>query len=255
MTEKYFETDSGIALLAHRGLAIPGTGVLENTLTAFQAAINAGATHLETDVQSTRDGVPVLFHDGNLQRVFNDSRRVDQLSFSEMAELANRNQAELLSLSEALSVFPSAKFNLDVKSWSAVSSTIEAIERAAAHDRVLVSSFSDTRRLMVLRGLSRPVSTSGGSQTVIRARLASAVNSRTLLRTSLIGVHALQVPVAMYGVRFASDVFISKLRAIGLQVHFWTINDLETAESLLKMGATGLVSDRVDLLAPLLGKH
>lgn len=142
-----------------------------------------------------------------------------------------------------------------MKSWSAVEPTIEAIESAAAHDRVLVSSFSDARRLLVLRGLSRPVATSGGSESVIRARLAAAVRQETLIRSSLIGVDALQIPQSMYGVRFASPSFVSKLRNLGLHVHFWTINDVATAERLLDLGATGLVSDRVDLLSPLLGNH
>src|SRR5215471_2325033 len=35
----------------------------ENTLTSFEAALDAGATSIETDVHLTRDGVPILAHD------------------------------------------------------------------------------------------------------------------------------------------------------------------------------------------------
>lgn len=83
MAESYFETDSGIALLAHRGLALPGSGVVENTLVAFEAALRAGATHIETDVQATSDGIAVLFHDDNLKRIFQDPRRVNQVRFAD----------------------------------------------------------------------------------------------------------------------------------------------------------------------------
>ena len=255
MVGSYFETESGISLLAHRGLALPGSGVVENTLSAFAAALGAGATHIETDVQATRDGVAVLFHDDDLGRIFNDPRKVSQVSFAELGTLSERSGVELLPLTEALAQFPQAKFNLDVKSWSAVDPTVEALEYARAHERVLVSSFSDARRLLVLRGLSRPVATSAGSASVMRARFASAMRQPKLMRSSLFAVDALQIPQSMYGVRFASKSFVSNLRNLGLHVHFWTINDLTTAQHLIDLGATGLVSDRVDLISPLLGKH
>jgi glycerophosphoryl diester phosphodiesterase len=54
---------AGPRVFAHRGFAdrVPG-----NTIAAFRAALDAGATHLESDVRATRDGVPVLFHDERL---------------------------------------------------------------------------------------------------------------------------------------------------------------------------------------------
>lgn len=56
----------GLALVAHRGYpaAFP-----ENTLLGYQQAVAHGATFVETDVQCTRDGVPVLYHDAGTRRV------------------------------------------------------------------------------------------------------------------------------------------------------------------------------------------
>ncbi|MBI5433730.1 MAG: glycerophosphodiester phosphodiesterase [Planctomycetes bacterium] len=55
-----------LELVAHRGLA---ARFPENTLTAFDAALQAGARRLETDVQLSQDGVPFLFHDRLLKRL------------------------------------------------------------------------------------------------------------------------------------------------------------------------------------------
>lgn len=251
---QYFRGDGKFALLAHRGLAVPGSGTYENTSEAFSAALDAGATHIETDVQVTKDGIAVLFHDENLLRLTGDSRKVDQVSLAELLEICGAAGFEPLSLPAALSRFPEAKFNLDIKSWGAVRPAVAAIETIAAHARVLVSSFSDTRRLAALRLLDTRVATSAGASTVIKTRLASAVGARRMLQVSLLGVDALQIPTAMYGVRFAKKRFIADLRNMGVEVHFWTVNSPERAVELLALGATGLVSDRVDLLAPLLGK-
>jgi glycerophosphoryl diester phosphodiesterase len=53
-------------LIAHRGYALRYP---ENTLPAVAAALQAGARYLEIDVQLSADGVPVLFHDADLQRL------------------------------------------------------------------------------------------------------------------------------------------------------------------------------------------
>lgn len=53
-------------LVAHRGYA---ARYVENSLDAMRAAIDAGARFIETDVQLTRDRVPVLFHDHDMERL------------------------------------------------------------------------------------------------------------------------------------------------------------------------------------------
>lgn len=52
--------------VAHRGYA---RHYPENTLTAFTAAVRAGARCIELDIQFSKDGIPFLYHDDNLLRV------------------------------------------------------------------------------------------------------------------------------------------------------------------------------------------
>ena len=58
--------ESGCAVVAHRGLGMnlkPGRGIRENTVASIIAAHDFGADWSEFDVQVTKDGVPVLWHD------------------------------------------------------------------------------------------------------------------------------------------------------------------------------------------------
>ncbi|MFF1875802.1 glycerophosphodiester phosphodiesterase, partial [Kitasatospora herbaricolor] len=64
-------------IIAHRGLALEAP---ENTLLAFLRALSAGATHLETDVHASADGVAVISHDPDLSRLVGRDVRVDQLT-------------------------------------------------------------------------------------------------------------------------------------------------------------------------------
>ncbi len=71
---------------AHRGLHSRDMSVPENSLTAFDLAASAGYG-IELDVQLSRDGQVVVFHDDTLDRVCGVSARVDELSFDELQEL------------------------------------------------------------------------------------------------------------------------------------------------------------------------
>ena len=68
---------------AHRGLYAADQSVPENSLPAFRAAVAAGYG-VELDVQLTRDGRVVVFHDDTLLRACGVDARVDAFSFDEL---------------------------------------------------------------------------------------------------------------------------------------------------------------------------
>jgi glycerophosphoryl diester phosphodiesterase len=59
----------------------------ENTMTSFEQAISLGADMLEFDVRLTKDGIPVIVHDSNLDRTSNRSLDVKDLTAEDMADL------------------------------------------------------------------------------------------------------------------------------------------------------------------------
>lgn len=63
MTESLFPNP-----IAHRGLHDRAAGIIENSASAFEAAI-AGGFAIECDVQLSSDGVPVVFHDDDMKRL------------------------------------------------------------------------------------------------------------------------------------------------------------------------------------------
>jgi len=71
---------------AHRGLHAQDKSVPENSLTAFKLAAQAGYG-AELDVQLSKDGRVVVFHDDDLLRVCGVDKRVDELTFAELQEL------------------------------------------------------------------------------------------------------------------------------------------------------------------------
>ena len=87
---------------AHRGLY--GNGVPENSLVAFRAAVDAGFG-IELDVQMTVDGVLVVFHDYDLERLTGKAGKLNQMRFSELRELCLEGTEEKIpSLDEVLTL-------------------------------------------------------------------------------------------------------------------------------------------------------
>lgn len=235
-------------VLAHRGLHLNDPAILENSLDAFSNALRFGVTHIESDVHSTRDDVAVLFHDSDLRRSFSRDLKISQITWEELQEIS---QGTVPSLDSALRTFPNTFWNLDLKSKMAIAPTVQTIEELGAHERVLISSFSDSRRKKALQLLSQPVATSAGTSTFIKAYLSHSLLFGLGLKSILKEVDALQIPTRQGFLRFDSEGFIRRLRELDKEVHFWTINEIEDMRRLLKMGAHGIVTDRVDIAATL----
>jgi glycerophosphoryl diester phosphodiesterase len=238
-------------VFAHRGFSHLVPGVDENTIASFRIALGLGATHIETDTQATSDGVAVLFHDETLLRLFSVDAKVSDLTFAELSSYSLPNKGKIPSLDQALRELPQAKFNIDIKSARAVTPTIRAIEENSSHDRVLVSSFSNSRRKKALGLLSKPVATSGSMSNVLRIWLAYKFFGGFGLKPLTEGLDALQLPKQYGTILFAEPKFIAAMAKNDVEVHFWTIDEVDQMRALISMGATGIVTDRSDLAANL----
>ena len=245
----FFDAPTPLAF-AHRGFSPDG---LENSLTAFSAAVALGYRYLETDVRATRDGVAIAFHDPELDRITDRAGRIAELDWSEAGRALIRGSEPIARIDDVLDAWSDVRLNIDVKDAAAVAPLVRAIERTRAHDRVCVASFSDRRRRAVLRRLSAPVATSGGRWTVARFRLAaSPARWAALVAHALRDVDCVQVPERAGPVRIVTAATVAAARAAGKQVHVWTVNDESRMHRLLDLGVHGLVTDRADVLRDLL---
>lgn len=238
-------------VFAHRGFSYLVPGVDENTIDSFRNALGHGASHIETDTQATLDGVAVLFHDSTLLRLMSVDAKVSELTFAELSSYSLPNNGKVPSLDQVLRELPGVRLNIDVKSAGAIGPTVRAIEENNAHDRVLISSFSNTRRKRALALLSRPVATSGSMSEVLRIWLAHKFLGGFGLKALTKDLDALQLPCNYGPILFAEQKFIAAMTANNLEVHFWTINEVDQMNELLSMGASGIVTDRCDLSSKL----
>ncbi|WP_366656861.1 glycerophosphodiester phosphodiesterase [Fodinicurvata sp. EGI_FJ10296] len=238
-THPYLSASGPIAF-AHRG----GTDEApENTIAAFDAAVRAGYTYLETDVHATRDGVLIAFHDETLDRVTDSTGRVADMDWSEIRTATIQGHPIPL-FEDLVASFPDARFNIDPKSDRSADLLGAELERLDVFERVCVGSFSDTRLARLRHRFGARLCTSMGPADVARLRLKAwrlPVQWRS-------GADCAQVPRRYWGLPVVDAAFVDQAHAVGVPVHVWTINDAAAMERLLDLGVDGIMTDHPSML-------
>ncbi len=225
-------------VFAHRGLH---TSAPENSLGAFRAAVDAGVEYIETDIVASRDGFAMVSHDRVLDRVAGISAPVNSLSASELADVDLGGEG-FITLEHALREFPSTRFNIDVKDAGAIDGLVRAVEATDARDRVLVSSFSTSRRREAMSRLPG-VATS----TTATEFLGVFASARFGVTPRPADQHAIQIPARIGRLSTVTPALVSRYHRAGLEVHVWTVNDPAEMRRLIDIGVDGIVTDRADI--------
>jgi len=231
----------------HRGGSQHG---VENSLSAFSAAIDLGYRYLETDVHTTADDVAVVFHDATLDRTTDRTGRIDRLPWAQVKKARIAGREPILRLDELLASFPDLRINIDLKSPGAVAGVTRALQRAAAVDRVCVASFIDARIEAARRTLGPGLCTSLGRRGIAALRLASfSPRASSVLR---VRAACAQVPMAIAGRPVVDRRFLDTAHSLGLQVHVWTLNSVTEIAHALDLGVDGIMTDRPMVLREVL---
>lgn len=131
---------------AHRGAS---EYYPENTLSAFYAGIAMGANGIETDVQRTKDGILVLFHDDTLTRVTGAKGSVADHTYEELLQLTVSGKTGTLfdkipTLEDFLRFFGwrELTFAVELKMDGVAEQTIDLLERFSMRPKVILTSFN-----------------------------------------------------------------------------------------------------------------
>jgi glycerophosphoryl diester phosphodiesterase len=123
-----------VAAIAHRGEHLHHP---ENTLSAYQAAIDAGADFIEVDVRTTSDGKLVMMHDGTVDSQTNGKGAVKDMTFAQIRAL-DVHGSQVPTFDEVLEL-ARGKIGIYVDSKQvAASDMIAAVEKYGMQDKIVV---------------------------------------------------------------------------------------------------------------------
>jgi len=231
----------------HRGGAEEAT---ENTLEAFQFSSDMGFTFMETDIQGTKDGEVVVFHDHDLGRMAGINKKIEDLSYQEVKEIELVSGGGIPSLNELLSSFPNLRFNIDFKTANTIVKGVEIIKEHNAIRRVCLASFS-LSRLKKIRELAGPDCCSSMGQLEVVYQLLKSIN----LPSPQVNGFCAQVPISQWGLPIVTKRFINYAHKENKFVHVWTIDTELEMEKLIELGVDGLMTDRPSVLFKVMKKN
>jgi len=97
--------------LAHRGYPLKYP---ENTMLGFRKALELGFSHLELDVQLTKDGVPAVIHDATVDRTTNGTGAINSFTLEEIRKL-DAGQGEVVPTLEEALLFAKDRMIVDIE--------------------------------------------------------------------------------------------------------------------------------------------
>jgi len=212
-------------VIAHRGAwGRARSAPAENTLEAFEAAIELGTDMIELDVRRTRDGQLVVYHDARVKTVPTSSIRYEALKVR-----GTRERPPLLSDVLALTKDRIA-LDLEVKEPGYVRETVMLL-RSCGFERCMLTSFLDN----VVRE-AKSVAPELRTGLLIATGLRRALTTRLpAARADCLALHR----------RLADAAGLERVAAAGVPCLIWTVNGPRAMDRLLGHPAVeGVITDR-----------
>ena len=209
------ERSLGVEIIAHRGA---NREAPENTIPAFERALEIGVHGIELDVHVTRDNVPIVHHDA----VLPDGGRIDRM---ESADLERRTDAP--TLSQVLDLVDGrCHLYVEIKAANALMPSVELLKNRTSW--CSLHSF-DHRVSQMARVLCPDLSTG----ILLVCRLVDLPHAFDVAKATDVWLHADYIDGGLIG-----DAHEERRRLIA-----WTVNDVVRARELVAMGVDGVCTD------------
>ena len=246
----------GCLRIGHRGAAALEP---QNTLRAFQRALDLGVDAIEFDVRWTADRQLVIVHSEDLAETTNGQGKVCERSLAELRALDAGQGERIPTLDETLELLKDkALMVVDLKLAGHEEDVLQAIMRHGVQDDVLIcsgtpASLRRVRELAqdVLTAISYPEDTGGASTKPYLSGVVSVALAvmRAALPWRIHGMMAqAQADAAMLYHRLLTSAVIQAIHGQGKLVGAWTVDTADAIHRVREMGVDSITSNRPDLL-------
>ena len=231
-----------VMIQAHRGASAYAP---ENTLPAFQMAVDMGADGIECDIHLTKDGHFLVCHDHKIDRTSTGTGEIASLDLSEIKtyDFGVKFSGEYKgtpapTLEEMLEVVkPMKVINIEIKRFehpmgldASLNLFYSILEKYGIVKRTIVSSF-DKIALKRLKELHGDVYTC-----LLYDRMKSPAATAQKLGCSAIHPY--------YG--FLSKRTVISAHNRGMKVNCWTVDDADEVTYMIRLGCDGIITNRPD---------
>lgn len=223
---------------AHRGASEYAP---ENTLSSFYLGLLQGANGIETDVQKTKDGVLVLFHDDTLDRVSDKQGKICDYTWDELKNVKIHGSCttgfydRIVTLREFLEKFSQYDINfaIELKGADVEDETLEMVKAFGIMNKTTFTSFN-FKYIEKIKQMDKSARIGW---------LVSDINDDIIEQLLEIGGEEI-APKA----ELLSDELIEKLRKAGLGIRAWGVFNVALMKKMCALGVDGMTVNFPDRL-------
>ncbi|MBO4562795.1 MAG: glycerophosphodiester phosphodiesterase [Clostridia bacterium] len=231
-------------ILAHRGASAYAP---ENTIPAFELALEQETDGFELDVHLSKDGELIVMHDERIDRTTNGQGFIKDYTLEELRAFDAScgkdgyrgttipTLAEVYSLVRGTDKIVNVEIKTDIIVYPNICGKLLALEDAMGmNGRVIYSSFNHYTVCEMLK--ARPDAKVG---LLYMSMIVSPWDYARGLRASCLHPHFITLS--------NTPNMAEECRKLGIETNVWTVDDPEWMERLMKMGVTSLITDKPDL--------
>jgi glycerophosphoryl diester phosphodiesterase len=232
-------------IIAHRGASAYEP---ENTLRAFQRAIDMGATMIELDVHLSRDGHPVVMHDANVARTTNGTGQIGDLTLDELQCLDAGQGERVPTLAQVIDLVRGrAQLYIELKGQQTPTAVVDTLRRMDFCDQAIAGSFYPW-----LPQKCKFVEPAIRTSVLVAARDRQADFVDWVLAIGADYVHPCWEHASPRPHELLTPEMIAGIRRHGLGIVVWHEERPEELRELVKLDVDGICTNTPDVLAAIL---
>ncbi|MEM4576509.1 MAG: glycerophosphodiester phosphodiesterase [Candidatus Nezhaarchaeales archaeon] len=217
-------------VIGHRGAP---SIKFENSLEGVVEALKLGVDGVEVDVRTTKEGIPIAFHDQTTSRILGIDKPVNEIGLDEIRCMGKIRGFTIPTIGGLLTVVSAETILvLDVKEWRAVEMLADLL-RHLSNRKIIIASFDHRIPLTIKKAVPW-----------VKAGLILSLRPLSLSRITCENVDCVFVKKD-----YIDCELLEEATSLGLDIYAWVVNDKEEAERLWSLGVCGVVTDTPQLFA------
>jgi glycerophosphoryl diester phosphodiesterase len=237
------KSENDILIIGHKGASSIAP---ENTLKAFQKAIELKADYVEFDIHITKDGKIVIIHDSDTFNATGVKGLIKDMTLDQIKSLDAGEGEEIPTLRELISIVRKKMgLQIEIKSTNLLDRLTQILKEENLISTSIVSSFM-LDELLKLK-LLEPSLKVGLllSADLVRPKLIK----RKIEKIAKNNFYAIHPPFTT-----TDKEIVDFAHSYGLKVIVWTVNDREIMENLIELAVDGIITDDISLANEVLGR-
>lgn len=222
-------------IIAHRGAS--ALAMHENSLEAFQIAIDIKADYAEFDIRKTSDNKLIVFHDNSYK-----GHQISSLTYEELCSLTSEKGLRPPLLYEVIALCKGKiKLDIELKESGFEKDVVDIVKKDFDYDEFMIKSFID-QVVLNIKDIDSSIKAGllvGKGKVSFITRLTEYYPKKRLnaCRADFISPHY----------KFVTKSFVKRMKALKKDIYLWTVNKTELIDKYMKKSITGIITDRPDI--------